>query len=418
MLALAFSAFVVASSLVPSPASAPTTPGAHERARSLASARASDGTRAPDGAVGFGVGRTRRELEKLMRSPSDAEHAMLEDLRALALDVEVELARLDRRYVELGYDRLLARGVAAGASTPLGAAERVEAVGRRFRSVAETPEPTLQRGGSDAQLLARMLADVRFRARDRVASDVARELADLRGALALLDAQTDGWVDLGEDEAATIAERADLAAARLRAVRLDLQALRDAPGSIGANAPWQADHERLLRYASEATHMAIERELLPVLERLDRAESAMSAPLFTTALAAKAARAIETRRIARADAAEYLPEARAYDPDAPTGGAPAPRSLKGLTKSERRQRAARLAAMAAAADPLDEHAVWLAATASDAASGRTESRRWFDRYLALHGIRAHDDRTYRGRSLTAEERRALDAVQTADPIVH
>ena len=85
-----------------------------------------------------------------------------------------------------------------------------------------------------------------------------------------------------------------------------------------------------------------------------------------------------------------------------------------MTKSDRRQRAARFAALAAASDPLDEGAIWLAATTSDASSGRFEARRWFDRYLALHGIRAHDDRTYRGRTLTGEEQRALDALHEAD----
>src|SRR5689334_21679303 len=112
MLVHAFHALVVASSYVRSFAfvGAPT-PREHARHLSNDRARSADADgvfRAPDGAPGFGTGRTRRDLEKLMRSPSDAEQAMLDGLRTLALDVDLELARLDRRYVELGYDRLLA----------------------------------------------------------------------------------------------------------------------------------------------------------------------------------------------------------------------------------------------------------------------------------------------------------------------
>jgi hypothetical protein len=39
-----------------------------------------------------------------------------------------------------------------------------------------------------------------------------------------------------------------------------------------------------------------------------------------------------------------------------------------------------------------------------------ESQRWFDRYLALHGIRVNDHRTYKDRTLTHQEKRAIDAV--------
>src|SRR5690349_21485302 len=105
MLVHAFHALVVASSFLRSPAFA-GAPSPREHAHRVAGDHADGVFRAPDGAPGFGAGRARRELEKLMRTPSDAEQRMLDGLRTLMLDVDLELARLDRRYVELGYDRL------------------------------------------------------------------------------------------------------------------------------------------------------------------------------------------------------------------------------------------------------------------------------------------------------------------------
>jgi hypothetical protein len=66
---------------------------------------------------------------------------------------------------------------------------------------------------------------------------------------------------------------------------------------------------------------------------------------------------------------------------------------------------------ALAYDPLGEELNWFEAEATDFLSGAIESKRYFDRYLALRGIRAHDHRTYQDRTLSREEKRALDAVQ-------
>jgi hypothetical protein len=51
------------------------------------------------------------------------------------------------------------------------------------------------------------------------------------------------------------------------------------------------------------------------------------------------------------------------------------------------------------------------ALSTDWLADRVRSRPWFDRYLALRGIRAHDHRTYQGKELEADEQIALDAVQ-------
>lgn len=362
--------------------------------------------RAHDGERGFGYGRTRRDVERLLRSNAPEDRAFLAGLRDLARDVELELDALDVRCRERGWYATLESNDAD-----------TEALGRRFRELATNVPRVLRSGGPPADLLARLLTDLRFRTRARVIEGVGSELADVRGALDLFAAQTDGWVDLTDAEIGALCERCDLAAARLRAIRLDLQALRDLPCALGANAPWQVDHERILMITRTQQHERIERDLEPILERLDAAEDAMARPLFTTAFVDRFEDDLGARTTALARAEELLPSARELDPDREPTTAVS-KAVAALGKSERRQRAARIASQAAVFDPLSEEAIWTAATTSDAAYGRFESRRWFDRYLALHGIRAHDDRTYRGRDLTAEEQRALDALHEADRLLH
>ncbi|MBI5363799.1 MAG: hypothetical protein HZA53_11520 [Planctomycetes bacterium] len=392
-------------------ASSPVTAGAKTTsptARTAARARADEfgAPRAQDGARGFGYGRTRRDVERLLRSNAPEDRAFLGGLRDLAHDVELELGAIDARYRECGWYATLEPGEA-----------HPEALGRRFRELSTDVPRVLRSGGAPADLLARLLTDQRFRTRSRVIDGVGSELADVRGALDLFAAQTDGWVDLTDAEIGALCERCDLAAARLRAIRLDLQALRDLPCALGANAPWQVDHERILMITRTHQHEHIERELAPILDRLDDAEDAMARPLFTTAFADRFEDDLGARTTALARAGELLPSARELDPDRAPSTAVS-KSVAALGKSERRQRAARIASQAAAFDPLSEEAIWIAATTSDAAYGRFEARRWFDRYLALHGIRAYDDRTYRGRELTAEEERALDALHEADRLLH
>ena len=206
MLAVVAVSFLLSSAPYPSASSAASP---HARAAG-SSARADefDAPIAPDGRAGFGLGRTRRELEKLFRAPSDDERAFLDGLRDVARDVELELQAAHVRYDELGWYETLG----ADDTTP-------EALAKRFRELALDVPAVLHAGGPRAELLARLLSDPRFRLRCQVSDGARNELADLRGALALLHAQTDGWVDLSELEVSVLTRRADLAAARPDGVR-------------------------------------------------------------------------------------------------------------------------------------------------------------------------------------------------------
>ncbi len=364
--------------------------------------------RAPDGQRGFGTGRTRPEIEHWVRSAHGngvagaQDRALLSALLDLAADVDVELARTNARYEESGQYSLLGAAHAPGAL-----ARTPESLAQRFHALAADAAHELTTVSEQVEPLARLLTDIRFRTRARAVDGVGAELDDLRGALALFAAQADGWVDLTDAEADRIARRADLAAARLRAIRNDLRALSESAASTGANAPWQRDFELLLLCAHRG---AQDPELAATLKRLDDAEDSMSASLFTTRLAQDCAEELLTRAEQYEQANSLLQQAREASPELFGAGvelSPTP----GISRSERRQRAARLCAQALELDPIGLECVWAIATSTDAAAGRLEARRYYDRFLALRGIRVQEARTYQGRTLSLEERKALEAVR-------
>ena len=92
-------------------------------------------------------------------------------------------------------------------------------------------------------------------------------------------------------------------------------------------------------------------------------------------------------------------------------GKAAPDALKALAKHERIRGAGYLATKGLEIDPLDDVLAWIAAHSAEFLYGIGQSRPWFDRFLALRGLRAHDHRSFSGRTLDEREREALDAVQ-------
>ena len=92
-------------------------------------------------------------------------------------------------------------------------------------------------------------------------------------------------------------------------------------------------------------------------------------------------------------------EALAYLPDEPEGQA-APADVQELSKSDRMRHAQFSGLRGLVFDPLDEDLTWAVAMGLDFVWGVIESRPYFDRFLALRGIRSHDHRTIRDRTLT------------------
>jgi hypothetical protein len=352
--------------------------------------------KAPDGERGFGSGRSMREVERLLRSTDAEDRAFVASLREIASDVRVLLGLISARYRELGYFALLDSKEEAS----------LERLGYLFRERAARAAEELERGDDAAVLLCRMLVDARFRARANVIDGLEFESLELEGGLALFFASLDGHAALDDREAELLARRVDLAAARLRNMRLDLEALRESPRDLEPD--WVPDLEELTALARARDRARLERELPPVLSRLDLREQQMSNALFTWRQAAELQPLLEQRAAAFTRAQEILPRVRDLVPET---GEHAPAEVRAQPKSRRYAEAAGRAVEALSFDPLSEELNYLAGLASDFLHGEIESRRYFDRFLALRGIRAHDDRTYRDRRLTREEARALDAVQ-------
>ncbi|HVS18345.1 MAG TPA: hypothetical protein VMT18_07080, partial [Planctomycetota bacterium] len=225
-------------------------------------------------------------------------------------------------------------------------------------------------------------------------------------------AVTDGFVQLDREETRNVCARADLAASRLRALRSDLQALRS-DGSVDAQL---AELE-----AGAAAMVAIARmpDIRVRWEAWERSREQaqalavrMRAALFTTRLELepKITPLLEWRERLLAAAAAKRGEALALLPDTPQGQA-APADVQALGRSKRMQWALMRAREGLLHDPLDEELVWISAHTADFLWGLIESRPLYDRYLALRGIRAHDDRTLRSRKLEPRELEALEAVQ-------
>jgi hypothetical protein len=355
---------------------------------------------APDGERGFGPGRSLRDIARLMRSTADEDRAVIARLYKLEPDVRVLLALVTDRYKEQGYF----------ASLPPGEDASLERLGEVFRARQQGVAHELDKGDASSEILARMLVDARFRSRARVIEGVEFEIADIRAALALLFAHLDGFADLKDHEAESLARRVDLAAARLRAIRLDLEALREKPGSETADAVWAQDLERLMALVHSKDPAERAKELPSLLDRLDQREEQMSLALFTTRQAVELDSVLSQRRAAVAAAIDLLPSVRELLPETPEG-AKAGAEIQGLPKSRRYAYAAHTAAQALGYDALNEELNYLAGLATDFSYGQLESRRWFDRFLALRGIRSNEYKTYGDRKLTREEKRALDVVQ-------
>ena len=346
---------------------------------------------APDGEPGLGTGRKIRDLERFLRS--DAGRAHLASWAALERDVGVLISLAAEGERASGYHELLP-----------GREQTTEAVRAAFRDRATRADAILRKGTSDRALFARMLADARFRARLGVLEGLEAERADLRRGLALFSAELAGFAALSDLEADAAARRVDLAAARLRAAKLDLEALRERRGED----PWKQDAEELVALARDP---AREADLLGQIARCaDRAER-LAAGLFTRRNAKELEPAIAEREGRKARAASVLAEVRTLLPET-ADREQVSREVAAMPKHRRCELATWRALEGLAEDPLSEDLEWCAGAAKDFLRGALESRAYFDRYLALRGIRAHEHATLKGRELTKEERRALEVVQS------
>jgi hypothetical protein len=110
-------------------------------------------------------------------------------------------------------------------------------------------------------------------------------------------------------------------------------------------------------------------------------------------------------------AAAHLARAELALPENDAVRGETPEELRKLTKTQRRRAVWQSAVEGLAEDPLDPDLAYHAASMARVLRGTLEALGHYDRFLALRGIRSHDDRTYRGRKLDWREEEALFYVQ-------
>ena len=357
---------------------------------------------APDGHPGLGFERDARELAKYLRKPPKKDRKFLESWAELPGDVQVlwnEYLR-DVRKAKL----FLVLDEKAGDPT---LAELFDA----WRAAAADLPAALADDQPHAELLARLHVDLRFRWRAELYGGFALERQELMAGLAVLNGMNDGFVVLGDSEAQEISARVDLAAARLRSMLLDLDALSKAGGK-GPGSPTDERIAALLSAARDVDAGARTRRLAAFEAKLEQTRERLVETLFVGPLARELEVALLRREASIQDAAAIAKELRPFLPEMPEGAEP-PEEIAEMKKSHRYAYANRLAVEGLARDPLSAELAYSAGLASDFAYDPRVTRPWFDRFLAIRGIRAHDERTSRslGRPLDSWELHALDEVQ-------
>jgi anti-sigma factor ChrR (cupin superfamily) len=383
-----------------------THPPALQRAlRLLASAwlalgATAQGGRAPDGQPGLGEAFELSELLDRMRATKDEEQDWLAGLEALGGEVGLLFATAAEEYRSRGYFALLEPEAALDLAT-LHAA---------WREAAADPEPLLAQGGVRGRALAGMLLDPRFRVRAWLHEDFETERREVRTGLAVLRGAATSFVTLSIDEARAIAQRVDVSAARLRAARSDLMALRGS--AMARHEPLAKDPAvtALLAAARTEDPAARRSALADGLGKADQRVTLMRSALFSERLMPAVEAHLEWRKRLLAEAAVRRAEARVYLPGTPESQE-APVEIQRLKKHERIRWAGYSARAGLVADPLDDELAFVAARAADFQWGDLEARPLYDRFLFLRGIHHFDHRTLRDRRLDAWETEALDAVQ-------
>jgi hypothetical protein len=358
---------------------------------------------APDGHPGLGIDRDARELARYLRKPPKKDRGYIESWSSLPGEVEVRWNEVERD----ARKRALFDVVEDAESDP-----HLADLFRTWREAAADLHASLAEDRPHAAVLARLHVDVPFRILADLHADFALERRELMSGLAVLHGMNDGYVVLNDGEAQEISARVDLAAARLRSMALDLDALIEADGK-GPGAATDALVEECLALAREADDAARLRGLSAFEARLEQTRERLGETLFSARLAREVEVALRRREALIQDANRRALELRPYLPETAEGAEP-PEEIAEMKKSRRYAYALRLAVEGLAIDPLNGDLAYFAGLSADFTQGPRVTRPWFDRFLAIRGIREHDKRG-NARTLDAWERHALDEVQDGGP---
>jgi hypothetical protein len=350
-----------------------------------------------DGERGFGAGLDPEVLRRCVRRPEPEDGAFLDGLWTLARDVEILGSVAAVRYTALDYFTLV-DDPRERHSRSISALHRdVRAYERRAMKVAL--------GDRRGLALARVMADPYFQARMRVLVGTEYEVSQLRKALNLLIVHAHGKAELLRGtELDELTWRADLAAARLRAAREDLEALyQSAVPEVGEGDSASVLHlARALSRGGGEGAARLMRDVQDETRDLERELSNGRLAAFD-----RDHKAALTRREARSRRAlQNYAEILRILPLLPDGRLPS--DLEGKI-SDRYRKAANTGLEAAANDPLIAEVHYMIGLSYDFVSQELARPR-LDRYLALRGIRHWEYQTYASKQLNVQEKWALYVV--------
>ncbi|MFT7668376.1 MAG: hypothetical protein ACI8X5_001068 [Planctomycetota bacterium] len=357
---------------------------------------------APDGRPGLGTERTAHELGRLFASPDEEQEEFLRALHDLPSDILVQREMARRNYRTAGYFELL---------DPR-AEESLKNLHGMYREVDQAALATLTTRTKAAEVFSKMFIDLRFQLRMGLLRSFELEASQLRRGLLILHASSDGVFDLRDSEAKAIAWRIDLSAAILRSVLLDLDALRDRGGKRAPGSPDPALLAELIgltRLTSESDRVTAFKRLRKKLgERLERLESS----LFWPRLEQKLVRDLAKREALLDDAEQELGRVERFLLIPPHDESPSPQIAE-LSASERHRFAMASALRGIVADPLNADLTYWLGVATELIGTPRESRSWFDRYLALRGVRPQQLKSTKDTDLTKKEAYAVERVLQA-----
>ncbi|MBM3977972.1 MAG: hypothetical protein FJ299_13420 [Planctomycetes bacterium] len=359
---------------------------------SLAAA-ASHGTRsqeatsnAPDGRPGFGT-RAPGEVLKLVRQPAREDEAWMAALDALPTELAQRASLAESLYRSRGWFGLC--GDQPG--------QTLVDLLASYRHLQLDPIATLQPLDARARAFAAAWTDMRFRARAGLLEEASTEARDLALALGLLRGAARSWGALSDDETMRLARRADLAAARLRAIRLDLDALREPPNAFVASPEVDA----CLAIARDSDAVRRLARFSELSAWLTRREQAFTGSMFTTRLSEQAVAALAWRKAALVQAGAAREAAREFSPDIDAALARDPKITQ-LRTTDRRRLAQARALEALAQDPLDETATWIGFVSTRHVGAAPQALALAYRYLRLRGI-VFEDGANKGRDRLSDE---------------
>ena len=355
---------------------------------------------APDGARGFGTSPEPEDVTDLIRSKAAADLEFVGGLLESATQVQILVALAHRRYERMGYLELVPPGEPGSrpsiADPALG--HEFEVLAERFGVLLQAPDSLYTR--TQALAFARMVADDRFRVRAHILKGVELDLVLLPGTLRIFTAHAHGLAGLEKGPALnTLASQADLAAARLRALRLDLEALYQ---PVVSATHWDSAEVVELAAALTVGDTGRAEALVGVLDARARKSARMlEQGLFTPRLDLQHVAALAERRAAWEKGARSNREMELLVPFRSTGGIGG--EIGGVRATDRYQLAVNSGREGLAAAPAHPELNFSLGLCLDFIAGRGISMRYFDRFLALRGILHWEERCFSGRPLDARE---------------